>query len=76
MSDNVLDGVRVLEMADWIAGPFTTSILGDFGAEVIRIDLPGRWSIPERCTGWRTRTPSGPRFLPSLLTTRRVSPST
>jgi crotonobetainyl-CoA:carnitine CoA-transferase CaiB-like acyl-CoA transferase len=29
-------------MADWIAGPFATSILGDFGAEVIRIDLPGQ----------------------------------
>jgi formyl-CoA transferase len=37
----VLNGVRVLEMADWIAGPFATSVLGDFGAEVIRIDLPG-----------------------------------
>lgn len=42
MSVNVLDGIRVLEMADWIAGPFATSILGDFGAEVIRIDLPGK----------------------------------
>jgi len=28
-------------MADWIAGPFATSVLGDFGAEVVRIDLPG-----------------------------------
>jgi formyl-CoA transferase len=34
--------VRVLELADWIAGPFATSILSDFGAEVIRIDLPGQ----------------------------------
>jgi crotonobetainyl-CoA:carnitine CoA-transferase CaiB-like acyl-CoA transferase len=41
VSGNVLDGVLVVEMADWIAGPFSTSILGDFGAEVIRIDLPG-----------------------------------
>jgi crotonobetainyl-CoA:carnitine CoA-transferase CaiB-like acyl-CoA transferase len=38
----VLDGVRVVELADWVAGPFATSLLSDFGAEVIRIDLPGK----------------------------------
>jgi crotonobetainyl-CoA:carnitine CoA-transferase CaiB-like acyl-CoA transferase len=38
----ILSGVRVVEMADWIAGPFATSVLSDFGAEVIRIDLPGK----------------------------------
>jgi succinyl-CoA--D-citramalate CoA-transferase len=38
----VLAGVRVVEMADWVAGPFATSLLSDFGAEVIRIDLPGK----------------------------------
>ena len=39
---SVLGGVRVVEMADWIAGPFAASVLSDFGAEVIRIDLPGK----------------------------------
>lgn len=39
---SVLGGVRVVEMADWIAGPFAASLLSDFGAEVIRIDLPGK----------------------------------
>ena len=38
----ILAGVRVIELADWVAGPFATSILGDFGAEVIRVDLPGK----------------------------------
>lgn len=31
---------RVVELADWIAGPHAASILGDFGAEVIRIERP------------------------------------
>ena len=35
-----LDGVRVLEMGQLIAGPFTTSVLGYFGAEVIKIEPP------------------------------------
>jgi crotonobetainyl-CoA:carnitine CoA-transferase CaiB-like acyl-CoA transferase len=38
----ILAGVRVIELADWVAGPFATSVLGDFGAEVIRVDLPGK----------------------------------
>jgi succinyl-CoA---D-citramalate CoA-transferase len=41
-AEPILAGVRVIELADWVAGPFATSILGDFGAEVIRVDLPGK----------------------------------
>lgn len=38
----ILSGTRVIELADWVAGPFCSSVLSDFGAEVIRIDLPGQ----------------------------------
>ena len=36
----VLDGVRVVEMGMWIAGPATGGILADWGAEVIKIESP------------------------------------
>jgi formyl-CoA transferase len=36
-----LAGVRVLEMGSLIAGPFCAKTLGDFGAEVIKIEPPG-----------------------------------
>ena len=36
-----LDGIRVLEMGQLIAGPFAGCILGYFGAEVIKIESPG-----------------------------------
>lgn len=35
-----LDGYRVLEMGQLLAGPFAASILGYFGAEVIKIEPP------------------------------------
>src|SRR5262252_5711540 len=36
-----LDGVRVIEMGQLIAGPFAGKTLGEFGAEVIKIEPPG-----------------------------------
>jgi hypothetical protein len=36
-----LEGLRVLELGTLIAGPFTGRLLGDFGAEVIKVEAPG-----------------------------------
>ncbi|MDQ6771409.1 MAG: CoA transferase [Candidatus Dormibacteraeota bacterium] len=36
-----LGGVRVLELGVLLAGPFTARMLGDFGAEVIKVESPG-----------------------------------
>jgi formyl-CoA transferase len=36
-----LSGIRVLELGQLIAGPFAAKMLGEFGAEVIKIEPPG-----------------------------------
>lgn len=47
-----LEGVRVIDFGQYIAGPQTAMMLGDQGAEVIRVDPPGgpRWKSPANAT--------------------------
>jgi crotonobetainyl-CoA:carnitine CoA-transferase CaiB-like acyl-CoA transferase len=41
-SHGTLDGVRVLEVGQMVAGPFAGHLLADLGAEVIKVEPPGR----------------------------------
>jgi crotonobetainyl-CoA:carnitine CoA-transferase CaiB-like acyl-CoA transferase len=42
-----LDGIRVIDFGQYIAGPLAAMMLGDHGAEVIHVDPPGgpRWNV-------------------------------
>jgi crotonobetainyl-CoA:carnitine CoA-transferase CaiB-like acyl-CoA transferase len=40
-SSPALKGVRVIELGTFISAPFAASLLADFGADVIKIELPG-----------------------------------
>jgi crotonobetainyl-CoA:carnitine CoA-transferase CaiB-like acyl-CoA transferase len=42
-----LAGIRILDLTAWQAGPQATMILGDFGADVVKIEAP------QRLDGWR-----------------------
>ena len=52
----VLDSIRVVELSEALAGPYCAMLLGDFGADVIKVERPG---TGDQTRGW------GPPFVGS-----------
>src|ERR1700674_1385270 len=52
--ESILDSIRVVEMTEALAGPYCAMLLGDFGADVIKVERP---KTGDQSRGW------GPPFV-------------
>jgi len=52
----VLENVQVVELTEALAGPYAAMLLGDLGAEVIKIERPG---VGDQSRRWGARLPGG-----------------
>jgi crotonobetainyl-CoA:carnitine CoA-transferase CaiB-like acyl-CoA transferase len=58
-SGGALDGIRVVEMGQLIAGPFCGQLLGDMGAEIVKLEPPEtgdpmrHWGQGDKPSWWR-----------------------
>jgi len=62
----LLEGIRVLDAASFIAGPVATTVMADFGADVIKIEPPGGDTYRMRNTGY----PPSPYNFPWIVDNR------
>lgn len=58
-----LSGIRVLDLSQVMAGPFCCMLLGDMGADVIKVEPPGIGDQTRRSMGFRLKGEDSPGFL-------------
>lgn len=51
-----LEGLKILDLSHALAGPFCSTMLADYGAQVIKIEPPGKGDIAR---AWGTKLPGG-----------------
>jgi len=64
----VLAGKRVVDIATLMAGPWAAQYLGDFGADVIKVEQPG---IGDHQRRWGSRKDGEPLFWKSISRNKR-----
>jgi crotonobetainyl-CoA:carnitine CoA-transferase CaiB-like acyl-CoA transferase len=58
-----LAGLRVLDLTQVMAGPFATMLLGDLGADIIKIEPPGTGDQTRGAMGFKMKGPDSMGFL-------------
>ena len=59
MFDQALEGVKILDLTHYIAGPYCTKLFADYGADVIKVEKPGGGDPARHLGPFHKDTPHG-----------------
>ena len=62
----LLDGIRVLDLGTEVSGPFCSKLLADYGADVIKVELPGVGDASRRTGPFVGDDPNPEKSIPFL----------
>ena len=62
----LLDGIRVLDLGTEVSGPFCAKLLADYGADVIKVELPGNGDPSRRRGPFAGDDPHPEKSIPFL----------
>src|SRR4051794_8781892 len=68
-SEAALGDIRVLELGSMLAGPFVGSLLADFGADVIKVEKPGK---PDALREWPPHREAQPLWWKTMSRGKRL----
>ena len=63
MATAALDGIRVLELGNFMAGPYAGTLLADMGADVVKVESPSGGDYTRGLGPFATGSPDGAGFL-------------
>ncbi|MHB8631127.1 MAG: CaiB/BaiF CoA transferase family protein [Candidatus Limnocylindria bacterium] len=63
MPTPALDGIRVLELGNYMAGPYAGSLLADMGADVVKVEAPSGGDYSRALGPFAEGSPDGAGFL-------------
>lgn len=63
MATAALDGIRVLELGNYMAGPYAGTLLADMGADVVKIESPAGGDYSRELGPFAPGSPDGAGFL-------------